>query len=318
MTARPESTVATQVPGASATGGPTAEAKPGRPIVVRPALGEGEHRETRKEKREKPKVYRPAEAAPAPEVAAIPPSSPASGGATSSQSPAVEGAAGASAASRMPAESGAPAPTGTPPPTGGAPRMATGRPAVAGIPPGARDTARTDTARSITELDRTFKPVIERNPPTLGVGAKPPVPPQTVTPAPPSAATTPRPVPAGRSPAIIAPGGATAAPSAAACDCEIRGTVEVQSDHPLSSRTEVVISMDDDPAIRASVELFMGSPRAFEIHGAPCGAHHLTLHTRSKQRFVLSSAEPRVMCVDRGTEQIRLVLEPVARWGVTP
>ena len=103
--------------------------------------------------------------------------------------------------------------------------------------------------------------------------------------------------------------------SAPMCDCTIRGTVEVQWDRPLSSSTEVVIAVEDAPDVATSVELFMGSPRAFEIHPAPCGVHRLLLWTRSKQRFVLVSQEPRVVCTPGGVQQMRLVLEPVARWG---
>jgi hypothetical protein len=71
------------------------------------------------------------------------------------------------------------------------------------------------------------------------------------------------------------------------------------------------------PEIAAQVEMFMGSPRAFEIHPAPCGVRRLRLYTRSKQRFVLVSADTRLVCTEGGTQQIRLVLEPVARWGTT-
>ena len=99
------------------------------------------------------------------------------------------------------------------------------------------------------------------------------------------------------------------------CDCVIRGTVEVQWDRPLTSRTEVVIAIEDAPDATTSAELFMGSPRAFEIHPAPCGVHRLLLWTRSRQRFVLASSEPRVVCTPGGMQQMRLVLEPVARWG---
>jgi hypothetical protein len=99
------------------------------------------------------------------------------------------------------------------------------------------------------------------------------------------------------------------------CDCTIRGTVEVQWDRPLTSRTEVVIAVEDAPDVSATAELFMGSPRAFEIHPAPCGVHRLLLWTRSRQRFVLVSQEPRVVCTPGGVQQMRLVLEPVARWG---
>lgn len=121
----------------------------------------------------------------------------------------------------------------------------------------------------------------------------------------------------------VAPAGPRRAPggepesSTPMCDCTIRGTVEVQWDRPLTSRTEVVISVEDTPDVATSVELFMGSPRAFEIHPAPCGVHRLLLWTRSKQRFVLVSSEPRVVCTPGGVQQMRLVLEPVARWGAS-
>jgi len=90
----------------------------------------------------------------------------------------------------------------------------------------------------------------------------------------------------------------------------------VQSDQPLRGRTEVVIAVEEAPQVTTSVELFMGSPRAFEIHRAPCGVHRLRLYTRSRQRFVLTSLEPRVVCRDGSKQQIRLVMEPVARWGI--
>ena len=80
----------------------------------------------------------------------------------------------------------------------------------------------------------------------------------------------------------------------------------------------VVISVEDAPEATALAELFMGSPRAFEIHPSPCGSHRLLLWTRSRQRFVLASTEPRVVCTPGGVQQLRLVLEPIARWGAAP
>ena len=77
-----------------------------------------------------------------------------------------------------------------------------------------------------------------------------------------------------------------------------------------------LISSIDAPQVTSNVELFMGSPRGFEIRRAPCGVHRLRLYTRSKQRFVLISVEPRVVCRDGSKQQIRLVMEPVARWGI--
>ena len=149
--------------------------------------------------------------------------------------------------------------------------------------------------------DPGLRPVLPKDMPAERVtpGAQPPI--QRV----PSAPGVPAPVQR-RAPAT------TVAPM---CDCTIRGTVEVQWDRPLTSRTEVVIAVEDAPEISASAELFMGSPRAFEIRPAPCGVHRLLLWTRSKQRFVLVSQEPRVVCTPGGVQQMRLVLEPVARWG---
>jgi hypothetical protein len=298
-----DTTLTSRVPGAVPPAGSTAErppgeSRPGKPTVYRPALGADEQRDSRKAKKERPKIVRPAEPSTAQESA-----------------PATASTASRAGPATGPLATAAP---GTPAAPPGAPAGATatdlGRAGATEKLPAARG----DTVRSLTPMDRAFKPVVQRNPPVLGVGTKPPVPPQQVTPAPPSAATTAQPVPPARTPTVIAPHGATGPRPVPSCDCTIRGTVEVQSDRPLDSRTEVVISIDDDPAIVASVELFMGSPRAFEIHGGPCGAHRLTLHTRSKQRFVLVSADPRVECNDHGTAQIRLVIEPVARWGITP
>ena len=154
--------------------------------------------------------------------------------------------------------------------------------------------------------DAGLKPVFPKDMPVERVspGSQPPI--QRV----PSAPGVPQPGP--RRP----PGSDNPAPTPM-CDCTIRGTVEVQWDRPLTSRTEVVISVEDAPDVATSAELFMGSPRAFEIHPAPCGVHRLLLWTRSKQRFVLVSSEPRVVCTPGGVQQMRLVLEPVARWGAS-
>jgi hypothetical protein len=149
--------------------------------------------------------------------------------------------------------------------------------------------------------DPSLKPVLPKDMPSARVmpGAQLPI----------------RRVPSAPGVPVPAPRRAAESASAPMCDCTIRGTVEVQWDRPLTSRTEVVIAVEDAPDVSASVELFMGSPRAFEIHPAPCGVHRLLLWTRSKQRFVLVSQEPRVVCTPGGVQQMRLVLEPVARWG---
>ena len=177
-----------------------------------------------------------------------------------------------------------------------------------GDPVASRDTARA----SGPAADPTLKPVTSRVAPTSGVGSKAPLPESQVPATPPKPGGEPHPVPS----AGPAESGEVET-NVPMCDCTIRGTVEVQSDRPLTSRTQVVVAIEGVPEIAAQVEMFMGSPRAFEIHPAPCGVRRLRLYTRSKQRFVLVSAEARLVCTEGGTQQIRLVLEPVARWGTT-
>jgi hypothetical protein len=175
---------------------------------------------------------------------------------------------------------------------------------VAAPPPSAMDVTRSDRSaqRVDTSTDQELVPVLQRQLPIERVRVGEPPPARQVPSVPDKPTSTPK------------------RPSSSAgpmCDCTIRGTVEVQWDRPLSSRTEVVIAVEDAPDITTSAELFMGSPRAFEIHSAPCGVHRLLLWTRSKQRFVMVSTEPRVVCTPRSMQQMRLVLEPVARWGAS-
>jgi len=170
------------------------------------------------------------------------------------------------------------------------------------------DSTATPHARATTqpEDDPNLRPVLRRDMPVSMVspGRQPPV--RTVPSAPGSSPSSPRRAPIS---------GPSSPPPM--CDCMIRGTVEVQWDRPLTSRTEVVIAVEDAPDATTSAELFMGSPRSFEIRPAPCGVHRLLLWTRSRQRFVLVSSEPRVVCTPGGVQQMRLVMEPVARWGAT-
>ena len=167
-----------------------------------------------------------------------------------------------------------------------------GRPAKGATAPSGR-------GESAQEVDRTLQRVYSRYDPMVSVGARPEAPSRRVPEAH-SRDFYPDEIPT----------------NAEQCDCVIRGTVEVQSDYPLRGRTEVVIAVEDAPQVTGNVELFMGSPRGFEIRRAPCGVHRLRLYTRSKQRFVLISVEPRVVCRDGSKQQIRLVMEPVARWGI--
>jgi hypothetical protein len=106
-----------------------------------------------------------------------------------------------------------------------------------------------------------------------------------------------------------------AAPPAAvgdSCSCRIEGTVEVDSDRPLPGRMRVAISLGWYPAIADTVELFMGSPRAFSLPAAPCGPQRLRLVNLGALRFDVSSREAMAgfHCVAGALRQFRVVLTP--------
>jgi hypothetical protein len=100
------------------------------------------------------------------------------------------------------------------------------------------------------------------------------------------------------------------------CQCRIQGTVEVDWDKPLTARVPVTVSLEDDHRIQDTVELFMGSPRSFDLRKIPCGVHRLAFETRSKQRFVLISPNPVVDCTDGGFRQVKLVLQPAPKRAI--
>jgi hypothetical protein len=95
----------------------------------------------------------------------------------------------------------------------------------------------------------------------------------------------------------------------APCDCQLEGTVELRSERPLRREVVVTVSLADAPAIRDSVELFMGSPRPFRLGAVPCGAHELTVRTWSSQRFTVIAPAPAKFDCSGGVRQIRVVLE---------
>jgi hypothetical protein len=123
-------------------------------------------------------------------------------------------------------------------------------------------------------------------------------------PAPPAAAPAPATPPVQSAPPSQSP------PPLSGCQCRVQGTVEVDWDRPLQGRTRVTVFLEDYPKVQDTVELFMGSPRAFDLRGVPCGPHRLLFEARSKQRFILVSPEPRVDCTDGGFRQVKLVLQP--------
>jgi hypothetical protein len=94
------------------------------------------------------------------------------------------------------------------------------------------------------------------------------------------------------------------------CQCRIDGTIEVDSDEPLSERTRVVISLEDDPTNTTMVELFMGSPRAFQLRPVACGAHRLKYQILNRVKLTLVNPDLTVNCGTGGAQQVKLVLEP--------
>jgi hypothetical protein len=96
------------------------------------------------------------------------------------------------------------------------------------------------------------------------------------------------------------------------CECRITGTVEVESDKPLKRPERVEVSLVWHPEVRDTVELFMGSPRPFELGPTRCGLQRLRLKVLTPGRFDVRSPDAMAgfRCDgDRVVEQ-RVVLVP--------
>jgi hypothetical protein len=96
------------------------------------------------------------------------------------------------------------------------------------------------------------------------------------------------------------------------CTCRIEGTIEVRSEHPLARRLPLIVVLTGAGAKRDTVELFMGSPRAFTFPHTPCGRRVLDVAVPDGERFRLVTPPPMrtVDCSARRLRQVRLVLEP--------
>jgi hypothetical protein len=95
------------------------------------------------------------------------------------------------------------------------------------------------------------------------------------------------------------------------CECRISGTVEVQSDEPLKRPERIEVSLVWYPQVRDTVELFMGSPRPFELGPTHCGPQRLHLKVLTSGRFDVRSRDAMAgfHCDGRVADQ-RLVLVP--------
>ncbi|HTK32456.1 MAG TPA: hypothetical protein VL332_10905 [Candidatus Saccharimonadaceae bacterium] len=96
------------------------------------------------------------------------------------------------------------------------------------------------------------------------------------------------------------------------CTCRIEGTIEVRSEQPLARRLPLIVVLTGAGAKRDTVELFMGSPRAFTFPHTPCGRRVLDVAVPDGERFRLVTPPPMrtVDCSAGRLRQVRLVLEP--------
>jgi hypothetical protein len=135
-----------------------------------------------------------------------------------------------------------------------------------------------------------------------------------------------RPDTAALAPASVGPGGGSAlrvalgrmlpdsqppAPAGRACECRVKGTVEVRSDQSLRGALRVIVSIAEMPARRDTVTLFMGPPRPFDLGLVPCGSRRLEVRPLSARPFQV--APPALDVFDCGagrTRQFRVVLVP--------
>lgn len=108
------------------------------------------------------------------------------------------------------------------------------------------------------------------------------------------------------------PGSAPEDTAAGTCMCRVEGSVEVQSERPLPARARVAVSLVWYPALADTVELFMGSPRAFRLPPAPCGPQRLKVTSLGSARFDVISRETMAgfRCTAGSLHQHRLVLVP--------
>jgi hypothetical protein len=93
------------------------------------------------------------------------------------------------------------------------------------------------------------------------------------------------------------------------CLCRVRGTIEVRSQRPLERRVSVSIALEQVRQASDAVELFMGSPREFELPRVPCGSYTLQVGmSPGRPALRVVSGDGSFRCV--GVHQVRVILEP--------
>lgn len=104
-------------------------------------------------------------------------------------------------------------------------------------------------------------------------------------------------------------GSAVAGEGQGDCLCRVRGTVEVRSQRPLERRVSVSLALEQARQASDAVELFMGSPREFELPRVPCGNYTLQVGmSPGRPALRVVSGDGSFRCV--GVHQVRIILEP--------
>jgi hypothetical protein len=156
--------------------------------------------------------------------------------------------------------------------------------------------------------------------PPAAIDATPVAPVAAAAAAPAAAAPVPTgPVAVSSSPPPATPEAAAGTPEPAAasapdddCRCRIQGTVEVQMDRPLLRPIKVELAVRGRPEARATVEIYMGPPREFEITGVPCGSQ--ALEVEPVQAYWLhvpdATSVSGLDCLRDAVRRTRIVLTP--------
>ncbi len=130
---------------------------------------------------------------------------------------------------------------------------------------------------------------------------------------------TPRPESEGRArsaPTVIRTGSRKPTVDSVSCACRVEGTVEVRfADRPLPAPLKVVVSLTRGAGVD-TVELFMGSPRAFSIRNVTCGrSYQLRVQARARELYEVDSRdELREFQCEAGQRTQRRIVLGRRRW----
>ncbi|HUK62847.1 MAG TPA: carboxypeptidase-like regulatory domain-containing protein [Dongiaceae bacterium] len=109
-----------------------------------------------------------------------------------------------------------------------------------------------------------------------------------------------------------APDSGVTAPDTSHCVCRIAGTIETTGG-PLREPLRLIVALEGYGTPADTVTLDMGSPRAFDLRGVPCGARRLVVRPASgRMRFNVLDPDHTlpITCQRDGRAQPRVVLVP--------